>query len=189
MGEFLVWALMLDRGGSAGFVRTYLAIIRAPNFFERRIGRGCRRGRDWAVRPSVLPFSHFVPRTSSFSAILLSLHSAPPIMSFGVPFSLLPPAPVSWRPRPLVLIRPRCNFLSQGEGGEATDSGWKIRPSQAWGALCRRRDSGCDALLIWLTSRASFGREKNEIPAWNFTIFADHISSLEGCEIEQKSDQ
>ena len=72
MGEFLVWALMLDRGGSAGFVRTYLAIIRAPNFFERRIGRGCRRGRDWAVRPSVLPFSHFVPRTSS-TAILLSL--------------------------------------------------------------------------------------------------------------------
>ena len=32
-------------------------------------------------------------------------------MSFGVPSSLLPP--VSWRPRPLVLIRLRCNFLSQ----------------------------------------------------------------------------
>ena len=135
MGEFLVWALMLDRGGISWF--TYLAIIRAPNFCnDSSKGALAVAGGAGVTGRRVLP---------SFLSLILSLgrrrplrffclcNSAPPIMSFGVPpFSLLPP--VSWRPRPLVLIRPRCKLSfpgSEGEVGETSDSGWKIRPSLA----------------------------------------------------------
>ena len=93
---------------------------------------GWRRGRDWAVRPSVLPFSHFVPRTSSSSAILLSLQFC------TAHYVIWRPAFLSASARLLEAEAARFNsaemqtfFPRQGEVGETTDSGWKIRPSRA----------------------------------------------------------
>ena len=90
MGEFLVWAFMLDRGGISWF--TYLAIIRAPNFCnDSSKGALAVAGGAGVTGRRVLP---------SFLSLILSLgrrrplrlfclcDSAPLIMSFGVPSSL-----------------------------------------------------------------------------------------------------